>query len=62
MREESSPGSCMKCTHHVITHDKRFPYACGVMGFKSRQLPQREILAITGEHCLAYEPRIKERD
>ena len=65
MRVEAEPGRCMKCVHHMISYDMRFPYACGAMGFKSRQLPQREILAITGEYCLAYEPRAtvrKERD
>lgn len=47
----------MKCRHHIVTHDMRFPYACGAMGFKSKRLPQNEILAITGEACLAFKPR-----
>ena len=61
MREEPDRGNCMKCVHHRITHDQRFPYACGAMGFKSRQLPQREVLATTGEPCLAYAPRAAAR-
>lgn len=49
--------NCMKCIHHVITHDVRFPYSCGAMGFKSKRLPQFEIIAITGEACLAFQAR-----
>ena len=47
----------MKCAHHIVTHDMSFPYACRAMGFKSKRLPQQEILAITGERCLAFAPR-----
>lgn len=47
----------MKCRHHAITHDVNFPYACNAMGFRSRRLPQFEVLAASGEPCLAFERR-----
>ena len=47
----------MKCKFHIVTHDARFPYACTAMGFKSKRLPQQELLAITGEACIAFAPR-----
>jgi len=54
---KSSRVDCMSCRHHQITHDARFPYACAAMGFKSRRLPHHEVVAVTGEPCVAYQRR-----
>jgi hypothetical protein len=48
---------CTKCAHYFITYDVRFPYGCRLMGFKSRQLPQQEILRLTGIACQTFEAR-----
>ena len=47
----------MRCRHHVITHEEPFRYACQALGFKSRQLPCREVLASSGMPCQFYDPR-----
>ena len=54
---EELPPNCMKCRHHIITHDVNFPYACQAMGFKSRQLPCREVFASSGLDCQLFELR-----
>jgi hypothetical protein len=59
-RPESLPESlpnCMQCRHHRITHDVNFPYACQAIGFKSRQLPCRQVLADSGLPCQYFAPR-----
>jgi hypothetical protein len=56
---ENQLPNCMRCRHHVITHEEPFRYACQAMGFKSRQLPCREVLASSGLPCQFYEPREK---
>lgn len=54
---DASQPNCMKCRHHVITHEVAFPYLCQAMGFKSRQLPCREVLASSGMPCQLFLPR-----
>jgi len=49
----------MRCRHHVITHEMPFPYACQAMGFKSAQLPCREVLANAGMPCQLFVERRK---
>ena len=51
---ENKPN-CWQCRHFQITHHKSFPYACAVMGFKSRQLPCLEVLRADGETCKRFE-------
>lgn len=48
---------CTGCVHYFITFDARFPHGCRAMAFKSRQLPHKEILAVTGEACAAFAPK-----
>lgn len=53
----TSKPSCLKCVHHFITYDPRFPYGCRAMNFKSRVLPQHEVEAATGMPCQSFQPR-----
>jgi hypothetical protein len=55
--DNADKPACSKCVNHFITHDQRFPYGCRAMGFKSDRLPQLQIIAATGTHCLAFQPR-----
>ncbi len=49
---------CFSCGHFFITHDKKFPYGCGAMGFKSRTIPSREVYASSGIECQFFVPKI----
>ena len=43
--------------HLVTTYQPAFPYACRLMGMKSRALPSIEVFKETGEDCRGYEAR-----
>ncbi|HEY9101920.1 hypothetical protein [Chitinimonas sp.] len=49
--------NCMRCLHHYVTWDTRFPYGCRALGFKSLRLPSQEVFASSGQHCLHFHPR-----
>jgi len=49
--------NCWECRFFKITHRTPFPYACEVMGFKSRQLPCLEVLRIDGRECRRFAPK-----
>lgn len=51
LAQETQPVSCMKCSHHFITFDPSFPYGCRAMNFKSRRLPQYEVLGASQQVC-----------
>ena len=48
---------CFKCRYLIITHEKERPYACGGMGFKSRQLPSVVVRRDSGAHCRLFTPK-----
>lgn len=49
--QEAQTVSCMRCSHHFITFDPGFPYGCRAMNFKSRRLPQYEVLGASQQIC-----------
>lgn len=50
---------CGRCMHYYITHEASLPYACRVLGFKSKRKPHLDVLEASGDRCRAYEPRKK---
>ncbi|QDU86306.1 hypothetical protein Pla163_34570 [Planctomycetes bacterium Pla163] len=52
--------TCFGCVHLVTTYQPAFPYACRLMGMKSRALPSIEVFKETGEDCRGYETRSNE--
>ena len=53
----ASEPNCWRCRYFKITHRKAFPYACEVMGFKSKQLPCIDVLRADGKACRRFEPK-----
>ena len=49
--EATDAAQCLRCQHHFITHHASFRYGCRALGFKSRALPCREVVAASGETC-----------
>lgn len=49
--------NCLRCRHLAITWEMGRGYACRAMGFKSRQMPWRVVLASSGKPCLLFEPK-----
>jgi hypothetical protein len=55
-RSPSAPD-CWQCRHFGLTYEPRQPYLCRLMGFKSPQLPCRDVLQIDGRHCRGFEAK-----
>jgi len=45
---------CRKCRHYYITWDKKFPYGCRAIQFKSAKSPSFEVYAASGQACLRF--------
>ena len=52
----SSPR-CNQCPHYFITHELPFRYGCRALDFKSRRLPELDVIASSGQACLYFEPK-----
>jgi hypothetical protein len=52
----SEPGApnCWQCQHFSVSWDPNLPYACRLMGFKSRITPALEVLRIDGVRCRGF--------
>jgi len=46
--------NCWKCHYFAVSWDHTKPYACHLMGFKSRVLPAMEVLRTDGTACLGF--------
>ena len=46
--------NCFKCVHFVITWNNKFPRACRLFGFKSKDMPSVMVLNTTGSRCNAF--------
>jgi hypothetical protein len=54
---ESMDVNCNKCRYYYITWDRKFPYGCKALQFKSARLPSLEVLAASGIACLRFEEK-----
>lgn len=50
---------CTRCSHYYVTWDKRFPYGCKAMGFKSERYPCRVVQETSGTECQMFEQKKK---
>lgn len=50
---------CNACEHFHITFDQHFRYGCRALGFKSRRLPERDVIASSGQVCEFFTPKQK---
>jgi hypothetical protein len=46
--------NCYSCKHFAVSWDASLPYACRLMGFKSRGLPALEVLRVDGVFCRGF--------
>ncbi len=46
--------NCRKCKHFYITWDKKFPYGCRAINFKSKKLPSMEVKLTSGIDCTKF--------
>ncbi len=55
---DSKGIDCKNCIHYYITWDRKFPYGCKAIQFKSARLPSLEVLAASGIACLRFEEKM----
>ena len=51
---DSEAPNCWQCRHFSVSWDPKVPYACRLMGFKSRIMPAIEVLRADGVRCRGY--------
>ena len=49
--------NCWGCRYFSISWDPNRPYACDLMGFKSKMLPSIEVLRADGHFCIGFEAK-----
>ncbi len=52
--------NCLACRHFFITYRPDHPYGCRALGFKSKELPSRVVLASSGLNCQAFTSKNKD--
>ncbi|MBM3363078.1 MAG: hypothetical protein FJY42_10505 [Betaproteobacteria bacterium] len=50
--------NCYSCKHFAVSWDASLPYACRLMGFKSRGLPALEVLRADGVFCRGFAAKV----
>ncbi len=55
--EERVRPDCWKCVYFKISWDPSKPYACQMMGFKSRMIPSLEVRLADGNDCRGFTPK-----
>lgn len=50
----SGAPNCWQCRHFSVSWDPNLPYACRLMGFKSRITPALEVLRADGKRCQGF--------
>jgi hypothetical protein len=48
---------CKKCIYYHVTWDRKFPYGCKALQFKTARLPSLEVFAASGVPCLRFEKK-----
>lgn len=45
---------CLDCANYYLTWENNFPYGCKAFGFKSSNIPCKEVKKSSGDECLYY--------
>ena len=49
--------NCYQCKHFAISWQPSMPYACKLLGFKSRMLPCMQVQQLDGRACQGFEAK-----
>lgn len=52
--------NCFDCQFLIITWDKKMPYGCKRLGFKSRRLPSHEVLKSSNIKCQFFIKKVRD--
>ena len=51
--------NCFFCEHFYITYERRFPYGCRALGFKSVRMPSVDVYKSSDMDCALFERKEK---
>jgi hypothetical protein len=54
---QKSGPNCWGCRYFAVSWDPHRPYACNLMGFKTKMLPSIEVLRTDGRFCQGFVPK-----
>jgi hypothetical protein len=60
-REEKSHINCFSCESFYITYDKKYPYGCRIIGFKSIRMPSADVYANSDMECGLFRQKEKKQ-
>jgi len=49
--------NCRKCNNYFITWDKKFPYGCKALNFKTTRLPSIDVKINSGLPCMLFKEK-----
>jgi hypothetical protein len=49
--------NCRKCINYFITWDKKFPYGCKALNFKTNRLPSVDVKINSGLQCMLFKEK-----
>jgi hypothetical protein len=58
-RAEKSDINCFSCEHFYITYDKKYPYGCRIIGFKSARMPAVDVYINSDMDCGLFRQKEK---
>lgn len=62
-KEDANYINCFSCEHFFITYERKYPYGCRVIGFKSARMPSVDVYATSDMPCgLFQEKERKEKE
>lgn len=49
--------NCRRCVHFFVTWDRKMPYGCKAMDFKTNVMPSVRVYQTAGTECLLFEEK-----
>lgn len=49
--------NCFFCKHFHITYEKKYPYGCQAIGFKSARMPAVDVFSNSGMDCALFDKK-----
>jgi hypothetical protein len=50
-KEDTRYINCFSCEYFYITYERKYPYGCRIIGFKSARMPSADVYATSDMQC-----------
>ena len=61
INNEEKHINCFSCEHFYITYEKKYPYGCRAVGFKSVRMPSLDVYANSDLECGLFRQKGKKQ-